>query len=63
MKEHCEIIFPTKCCVHDMPIKHVLDVMHVEKNVAESVLKFLFGEKDTLESQRDLQAMGMRHEL
>lgn len=46
-----------------MPIKHVLDVMHVEKNVAESVLKFLFGEKDTLESQRDLQAMGMRHEL
>ena len=44
-------------------MRHVLDVMHVEKNIAESVIKFLFGEKDTPESRRDLQAMGMRREL
>ena len=37
--------------------------MHVEKNIAESVMKFLFGEKDTPESRRDLQAMGTRREL
>ena len=42
------------CCVQDLPIRHVLDVMHVGKNVAESVLKFLFGKKDTPESRRDL---------
>ena len=44
-------------------MRHVLDVMHVEKNIAESVLKFLFGEKDTLDSRRDLEHMGMRREL
>ena len=47
----------------DMPIRHVLDVMHIEKNVAESVLKFLYGEKDTAESRRDLEKMGIRREL
>ena len=37
--------------------------MHVEKNIAESVLKFLFGEKDTPESRRDLEEVGARREL
>ena len=37
--------------------------MHVEKNIAEFVLKFFFEEKNTPESWRDLQAMGMRREL
>ena len=46
-----------------MPIRHVLDVMHIEKNIAESVLKFLFGEKDTPETRRDLQDVGQRREL
>lgn len=49
--------------VQDMPVRHVLDVMHIEKNIAESVLKFLFGEKDTPESRRDMQEMGQRREL
>ena len=44
-------------------MRHVLDVMHVEKNIAESVVKFLFGEKDFLDSRRDLEHMGMRREL
>lgn len=46
-----------------MPIRHVLDVMHIEKNIAEYVLKFLFGEKDTTESRKDLQEMGIRREF
>ena len=46
-----------------MPVRHVLDVMHIEKNIAESVLKFLFGEKDSAESRRDLQETGQRREL
>ena len=37
--------------------------MHIEKNVAESVLKFLFGDKDTLDSRRDLEQLGIRREL
>ena len=41
----------------------MLDVMHIEKNIAESVLKFLFGEKDSAESRRDLQETGQRREL
>ena len=50
-------------CVQDLPIRHVLDVMHTEKNIAESILKFLFGDKDTPESRRDLEEMGVRREL
>ena len=46
-----------------MPVRHVLDVMHIEKNIAESVLKYLFGEKDTPESRRDMESMGVRPEL
>ena len=37
--------------------------MHVEKNIAESVLKFLFGDKDTPESRKDLEEVGVRREL
>ena len=37
--------------------------MHIEKNIAESVLKFLFGDKDTPESRRDLEELGIRREL
>lgn len=49
--------------MQEMPVRHVLDVMHIEKNIAESVLKFLFGDKDTPESRRDLEAVGLRREL
>ena len=44
-------------------MRHVLDVMHIEKNVAEAVLKFLFGEKDTPECRRDMEELGLRREL
>ena len=44
-------------------MRHVLDIMHIEKNICEAVLKFLFGEKDTAESRKDLEEMGQRREL
>ena len=37
--------------------------MHVEKNIAESVLKFLFGDKDSAESRKDMEELGVRREL
>ena len=49
--------------LQELPVRHVVDVMHVEKNIAESVLKFLFGDKDSAESRRDLEEMGIRREL
>ena len=55
---------PSSCpVVQDFPVRHVLDVIHIEKNIANSVLKFIFGEKDTSESRRDLQALGVRRKL
>jgi hypothetical protein len=36
----------------------MLDVMHVEHNVSESVLKYLFG-KDRLEVRKDLEQAGV----
>jgi hypothetical protein len=41
----------------------MLDVMHVERNVLENVLKYLFGKKDSiLETRKDLEQVGvMRH--
>lgn len=49
--------------MQDLPVRHVLDVMHIEKNIAESVLKFLFGDKDSAESRRDMEELGVRREL
>ena len=49
--------------MQEMPARHVLDVMHIEKNIAESVLKFLFGEKDSMDLRRDMEQMGVRREL
>lgn len=46
--------------LQDMPVCHVLNAMHIEKNISECVLKFLFGEKDSVESRRDLEEVGLR---
>lgn len=37
--------------------------MHCEKNLAENIIKTIFGEKDTLKVRRDLELLGMRPEL
>jgi hypothetical protein len=40
--------------LHELPIRNILDVMHVERNVSKNILKYLFGDKDTIEVHKDL---------
>lgn len=37
-------------------MRHVLDVMHCEKNISENILRTTFGEKDSPTVREDLQA-------
>ena len=49
-----------------LQLKHNLDVMHIEKNVFESVLNTLLmndKSKDTLKARQDLKTLGVRKEL
>ena len=41
-----------------LPIRHTLDVMHVERNVSSNVLKHVMGEKDTVAGRRDMEEAG-----
>ena len=41
-----------------LPIRHVLDMMHIERNISNNFLRHLFGEKDTPAVQRDMEAIG-----
>ena len=51
----------------DLDIRHSIDVMHIEKNVCESLLGVLLNipgkTKDTLGSRRDLVELNIRPEL
>jgi hypothetical protein len=42
-----------------LPIRHLLDIMHIERNICESLLKLLFGVKDTAASRRDMEEEGI----
>ncbi|CAN1129189.1 hypothetical protein LINPERPRIM_LOCUS17285 [Linum perenne] len=48
-------------------VRHNLDVMHIEKNICDSVLGTIMGlpgkTKDTLKTRLDLEALGIRQEL
>ena len=46
-----------------LPIRHLLDIMHIERNICESLLKLLFGFKDTAASRRDMEQEGIREHL
>jgi len=37
--------------------------MHIEINVSESIFKYLFGDKDTIEVCKDLEEVGMMQHL
>ena len=51
----------------EIELKHNLDVMHIEKNICDSLLGTLMGDphksKDTDNARRDLQTLGIRSEL
>jgi len=38
-------------------------VMHIENNVYESMIKFIFGLKDTIKVRRDMEVCGIRKHL
>jgi hypothetical protein len=40
---------------YKLPVRHVLDVMHIEKNIAENVMKHLSGDRDTLATRQDME--------
>ena len=44
-------------------MRHVLDVMHCEKNLCENFLRTTMGEKDTPAVRADIQARGIRPHL
>jgi hypothetical protein len=50
-------------CPQDLPIRNLIDVMHVERNVCENLLGFLFGSKDTAAVRRDLEEQDIRPHL
>ncbi len=41
----------------------MLDVIHIEKNICESIIKFIFGLKNTIKVQRDMEVCGIRKHL
>ncbi|XP_024010549.1 uncharacterized protein LOC112085889 [Eutrema salsugineum] len=50
----------------ELPVRHNLDVMHVERNVAASIISTLLhcgNSKDGLNARKDLQVLGIRKEL
>ena len=51
----------------ELCLRHNLDVMHIEKNICESLVGTLLNingkTKDGVNSRWDLQALGIRHEL
>ena len=47
----------------ELPVRHTLDVMHIEKNVAATLTGFLLGEEDTIAVRKDLQDQGIMQDL
>jgi hypothetical protein len=48
---------------HFLKIRHVLDVMHCEKNLYENLLRTLLGETDNTRAREDMMDMEIREEL
>jgi hypothetical protein len=49
--------------VHKLLVRHILDLMHCEKNVCENILNYLLGEKDKPQVRNDMQRRGIRSHL
>lgn len=52
--------------MQDMPVRHNIDVMHVEKNVSDALLSILMHNgksKDGLKARKDLEDIGIRRNL
>ena len=49
--------------VQHLKVRHVLDVMHCEKNLCKNIMKTLFGMNDNPESRQDVEDLNIREEL
>jgi len=49
--------------LQDLPIRHLLDPMHCEKNVCENLCRTLLGETDGVKSREDMRVRGIRSHL
>jgi Domain of unknown function (DUF4218) len=51
----------------DLVVRHVIDIMHIEKNVCDSLIGMLLDipskTKDTLQAQKDLKCLKLRQDL
>ena len=50
-------------CEQSLLVRHTLDVMHMEKNVASTLMDFILGNSDTVAVRQDLEAEGIMHHL
>lgn len=46
------------CEYHDLLIRHLLDVMHSEKNLSVNLMKTIFGQKNTAKVRQDMEVKG-----
>lgn len=44
-------------------MRNTLDVMHIERNVSDNILRHLFGEKDSLATRQDMEEVGRMEHL
>ncbi len=49
--------------LQELPIRNIVDVMHIEKNVSENILKYLFRDRDIIEIHKDLEEVGVMQHL
>lgn len=49
--------------LQELPVRHTLDVMHIEKNVALTVMGFILGDADTIAVRKEMQQAGVMPEL
>ena len=49
--------------MQDLPIRNTLAVMHIKRNVSNNVMKYLFGDKDTLKTQRVMEQADVMHHI
>ena len=61
LHNHCVTL--VLCFVQHLLERHILDVMHCEKNLCENLLKTLFGMNDSPRSRVDAEELGIREEI
>ena len=50
-------------CEQSLPVRHTLDVMYMEKNVASTLMDFILGKSNTVVVKQELEAEEIMHHL